>query len=243
LGQAGFVTLVLSLGSGCVTNRQQVEPAAIADRAASAPVVEVSRAYHVRCPDVLQVNIVGLPQYSGRHPLGPDGRLDLGDAGRPPVDGETTPEIVRTVAQVLSVPPQQVDVEVAEYNSQFVYLFGQIAGAQRAVPYQGPETVMDLLRRVGGLRAGAAVGDITVIRPHIADGKTPEIFHLDLNALVAGGDAEANIFLEPYDQVHIGQSRRARFGDCLPPWLRPVYNRLCGMKRRPSLPPVKPSAG
>ncbi|MGH6682239.1 MAG: hypothetical protein ACREDL_25630, partial [Bradyrhizobium sp.] len=66
---------------------------------------------------------------------------------------------------------------------------------------------------------GAALRDITVIRPHVAEGKTPEVFHIDLASIVLKNDAETNILLEPFDQVHVGQSRRSYFSDCLPPWL------------------------
>jgi hypothetical protein len=79
---------------------------------------------------------------------------------------------------------------------------------------------LDLLHRAGGLPEGAAVGDITIIRPHVAEGKTPEVFHIDLAAIVLRKDLETNILLQPFDQVHIGQSRRSSFRDCLPPWLR-----------------------
>ncbi len=181
---------------------------------------------------MLGVEIADLPQYSGPQRIGPDGRINLGDSGRVRVDGETAPEIIRTVAEVVSVPPERVHVQVAEHNSQYLYLFGEVAGLQRAVPYQGPETVLDLLHRVGGLTPAAALRDIQVIRPHIADGKTPEVFSIDLAAIVLRNDQETNIAIEPYDQVHIGQSRRSCFGACLPPWLRPVYDRMCGMKSR-----------
>jgi protein involved in polysaccharide export with SLBB domain len=169
---------------------------------------------------MLQLDIAGLPQYAGPLSISPDGRIDLGDAGRPQVDGETTPEIVHTIADAVGVPPEQVHVSIEEYNSQYLYLFGQAAGGQRVVAYQGPETVLDLLHRAGGLPEGAAVGDITIIRPHVAEGKTPEVFHIDLAAIVLHNNLETNILLQPFDQVHIGQSRRSSFRDCLPPWLR-----------------------
>jgi len=174
------------------------------------------------------------PQYSGLQRIHADGRINLGEAGRPRVDGETALEIVRTVAEAVGVSPNQVHVAVAEYNSQYLYLFGQVTGLQRTVPYQGPETVVDLLHRVGGLTPGAALHDIRVVRPHVAEGKAPEVFHIDLPAILLRGDPETNVVLEPYDQIHIGQSRRSYFSDCLPPWLRPVYDRACGMKRRSS---------
>jgi protein involved in polysaccharide export with SLBB domain len=218
--RAGSLTPLLALLGGCLTNRGQIEQALIAYRPPPAHSVQVAAMYRARCPDLLQIEIAGLPQYTGPHPISPDGRIDLRDAGRPQVDGETLPEIVRTVAEAAAVPPEQVHVSIAEYNSQYIYLFCQAAGSQRVVTYHGPETVLDLLHRAGGLPQGAAVGDITIIRPHVAEGKTPEVFHIDLAAIILRKDPETNILLQPFDQVHIGQSRRSSLRDCLPPWLR-----------------------
>jgi protein involved in polysaccharide export with SLBB domain len=222
--RAGLGAPLLMLLSGCLSNRGQIEQALIAYRPPPAHLVQIASKYRARCPDLLQVDVAGLPQYSGPQRIGPDGCIDLGDAGRPQVDGATVSEIVRMVAECVGVAPEQVHVSIAEYNSQYLYLFGQVAGSQRAVPYQGPETVLDLLHRVGGLRQGAAVGDVTVIRPHVAEGKTPEVFHIDLAAIVLRNDPETNILLQPFDQIHIGQSPRSSFRDCLPPWLRSVFS-------------------
>lgn len=217
---AGLLTPLLALLSGCVTNRGQIEQAIRARRLPPTHLLQLAAAYRARCPDVIQVDIAGLPQYSGAKPIAPDGRIDLGKGGRPQVESETAPEIVRTVAELVGVPPQRVRVAVAEYNSQYLYLFGPVGGSQRAVPYRGPETVLDLLHRTGGISGSAALHDITILRPHVAEGKRPEVFHIDLAAIVLRNDAETNILLEPFDQVHIGQSRRSCFHDCLPPWLR-----------------------
>ncbi len=229
---AGFLASGLSVLAGCATSRTQIEQALRADRSPPSHLQEIAGEYQVHCPDVLSVEIGPAPQYNGLQRIHPDGRITLGDAGRPRVDGETGAEIVRTVAETVGVHPNQVHVAVAEYNSQYLYLFGQVAGSQRTMPYQGPETVVDLLHRVGGLTPGAALHDIRVIRPHVAQGKAPEVFRIDLAAILLRGDLETNIVLEPYDQIHIGQSRRSYFSDCLPPWLRPFYDRACGMKRR-----------
>lgn len=217
---AGVLTPLLALVSGCVANRGQIEQAVRARRPPPTQALQLAATYQARCPDVLQVDIAGLPQYSGVKRIEPDGRIDLGDAGRPQIDSETTSEIVRTVAESVGVPPEQVHVAVAEYNSQYLYLLGPAGESQRAVPYCGPETLLDLLQRAGGLPSNAALREITVIRPHVADGKRPELFHIDLSAIVLRNDAETNILLEPFDQIHIGQSRRSCFNDCLPPWLR-----------------------
>jgi protein involved in polysaccharide export with SLBB domain len=233
---AGVLASTFGVAAGCVSNRTQIDQALLAQRPPAAYFQQIANAYHARCPDMLAMEIAGLPQYSGSHRIGPDGRIDLGDAGQPRVDGGTTPEIARVIAEHLSVSPEQVRVTVTEYNSQYLYLYGQVAGLQRAVPYQGPETVLDLLHRVGGVAPGATVRDIKVVRPHVADGKVPEVFRVDLTAIVVRKDSETNIILQPCDQIYIGQSHRSSFGDCLPPWLRPVYQRLCGMKRESERP-------
>ncbi len=231
---AGLLTPLLAAAGGCVTDRAQIERAVIAQPTPSLHIHQLDSSYRVRCPDVLQVAFDDVPQYNGKRPIEADGRLDLGNSGRPRVDGETIPEVVREVAAVVGVSPQRVHVDVAEYNSQSIYLFGQVAGSERAVPYRGPETIVDLLHRVGGIGVGAAPRDIKVIRPHVADGKTPEIFTVDLAAILLRNDPSTNLQLEPFDQIHIGQSRRSFFGDCMPPWFRPIYERVCGLGRQRS---------
>lgn len=221
---AGLLALLLAGLSGCLGNRGQIEQRLSAYRPPPAHLSQVALKYRARCPDLLQIDIAGLPQYSGPQRIGPDGCIDLGDAGRPQVEGETIPEMVRTVAEAIGVCPEQVRVCVAEYDSQYLYVYGQEAGSQRAVPYRGPETVLDLLHRVSGFQQGAAMSDVTVIRPHVAEGKTPEVFHVNLAAIVLHNDPETNVLLQPYDQIHIGQSQRSSFRDCVPPWLHSVFS-------------------
>src|SRR5579864_4058865 len=123
---AGLLTPLLSVLSGCLGNRGQIEQALIAYRPPTAHLRQVASNYHARCPDLLQVDIAGVPQHSGKQRIGPDGCLDLGEAGRLQVDGETTPEIVRTVAETVGVASEQVHVAVIQHNSQYLYVIGQV---------------------------------------------------------------------------------------------------------------------
>lgn len=191
----------------------------------------VAGQYLVRCPDVLEVAVAGRPDLTGRIAVAADGRLDLEAAGRPRVEGLTVAEVARAVADAAAMPPTAVRARVVEYNSQQVYLFGEVFGLHRAVPYQGPETVLDLLQRVGGVTPGAAEGDIHVIRSHVADGHDPQVFHIDLRAITDQKDARSNVRLQPFDQVYVGQARRAVLDRCMPPWLRPAYQTLAGLRR------------
>ena len=225
--------LVVVLLAGCAQTRPHVDQAVKADDGGAARKEGVAEQYLIRCPDLLQVTVEGRPDLPPRAAVGPDGRLDREDLGQPRVEGQTLAETARAVAAALAVSPEAVHVSVVEYNSQQVYLFGEVLGQHRAVAYQGPETVLDLLQRVGGITPEAAEGDIHVIRSHVADGHDPEVFHIDLRAIAVKKDMSTNVRLRPFDQVYVGQTRRAVIDRCMPPWLRPAYEALFGMRRQP----------
>jgi protein involved in polysaccharide export with SLBB domain len=156
----------------------------------------------------------------------------LVDGNRLHVDGLTAPEVARAAADRLELPAEQVRVGIIEYNSQELYLFGGVAGQERAVPYQGPETILHLLQRVGGVAPGAAIGNIQVVRSHVADGTSPELFQVDLTAILLHGDEKTNMCLEPFDQIYIGQTKRSCLKTALPPWLQALCERLTGAEVR-----------
>jgi polysaccharide export outer membrane protein len=205
----------------------------MADRGGTARNEGVADHYSVGCPDVLAVEVLNRPDLSGKYAVGPDGRIEMARLGRPRVDGLTPSAIAQLLAKQAGMPSSQVRVHVADYQSRQIYLFGQVHGLQRAVAYQGQETVLDLLQRIGGITPGAAPSDVFVIRPRIAEGQRPEVFHVDLRAIVLNGDQRTNIRLQPFDQIHVGETRQALVERCIPGWLRPLYQALWETRPKP----------
>jgi protein involved in polysaccharide export with SLBB domain len=177
-------------------------------------------AYTVACPDVLEVSIRGRSDLSGPVVVDPDGRLAPGALPRLEVEGATPEEVAVRVADVLSVARPEVRVRVAEHHSRHLFLFGQVQGLRHALPYQGPETVTELLHRTGGLTPGAALSEVHVVRPNVAAGKRPEVFPIDLEAILLKHDRRSDLTLEPGDQIYVGETLRSSWCRCLPPWLR-----------------------
>ena len=215
--------LWLGLLGGCATT-----PAAI-DQAMMVGVTDPARVaarYQVGCPDLLEIT---MPGRTIRPEVRVDGRVDLGALGKPRVQGQTLPAVARTVAGLADLPPGQVQVRVAAYRSQKVYIFGQVNGLQRAVDYRGPETVIDLLQRAGGISPGAEPDQVTVVRSHVATGGRPEVFTVALGDIVMNHDLRTNLQIEPSDQVHIGETRQSKFEKVVPPLLRPLYRQFWGM--------------
>jgi protein involved in polysaccharide export with SLBB domain len=222
----GFLALCLIGLAGCAGGREQLRQALIH---ANHPVLarDLAAHYVIRCPDVLAVQVAGRPDLSLNVAVGPNGCINL--AGQAlHVAGHTVPRAAALLAQRLRLPPTAVRVEVSAYNSQHLYLVGgDIASGRQVVSYRGPETVVDLLRRID-LGQGAELGEIRVVRAHVADGKPPEVFHVDLHGVLMDRDASTNIRLEPSDHIHIGQRQPSKVDRCLPPWLRAAFEPLFG---------------
>jgi polysaccharide biosynthesis/export protein len=226
-----MLPLALGLTAGCSATGPRVAKALMADRNPAAHGADTEARYIVHCPDLLEVEAPGRLDDGAARPVGADGCIPLADGGRFHVDGMTAPEIAQAAANWLGLSTEQVRVGVMEYNSQELYLLGEVAGQERPVPYHGPETVLDLLQRVGGVAPGAAIGNIQVVRSHVADGTSPELFQVDLEAILLHGDQKTNVRLEPFDQIYIGQTKRSCLKTVLPRWLQPLYERLTGIRR------------
>jgi protein involved in polysaccharide export with SLBB domain len=182
--------------------------------------------YQIGCLDVLAIEATGRPPLKIRQMVGPDGRIDLGEYGKPRVEGHSPIEVAALLSGELGINQGAVHVRVAAYRSQQLFVFGPGAGWQRSVPYQGQETVLDALQRVGSLASNAEPADVYVVRPHIADGSRPEVFHVNLHAIIVKHDPKTNLRLLPNDQIYIAPSRQARIEQVLPPWIRPAYQAI-----------------
>lgn len=226
-----WLGLSLWLVLGCATGHRQLDEALLADQGSAQRNSEVAERYVVACPDVLEWTVDERPELAGKQAIGPDGRVDVGNLGRARVEGQALPEAARSMAAQAKVAPSSVHVHVAEYNSQQIYLFGEVTGLQRVFPYQGEETLVDLLKRAGGITAGAAPDHVYVVRTQVADGKQPEVFHVALKAILLDHKPETNVRLQPFDQVYVGETRQSSISKCLPPCLRPMYQSICGLHR------------
>jgi protein involved in polysaccharide export with SLBB domain len=219
-GPARTLILCLSLAAGCASTTAQVETALLADHNPAAHARDLDLHYRVRYPDVLDVHIEGRPDCSGPRPVSIDGRVWLTPQLGIQAGGEPLPGIAHAIARQLRLGETAVQLRVAEYHSQHLYLVGEVGLKHQVVAYRGPETILDLLQRIGGVPPGAEVADVRVVRAHVADGLPPEVFHVDLAAILLHRDLQTNIRLEPFDRIHIGQSRSAEVACQMPPCLR-----------------------
>jgi protein involved in polysaccharide export with SLBB domain len=189
------------------------------------PSADAVEDYRLACPDVIAVTCLAFPNIAGQYPIEPDGTVAVPGLGAVVVGGCTAGEAADRLAAAAGLPAGRIRVTIHEHNSRVVFLSGPGAGSERIVPYRGPETVVEFLQRCGGLEAQAEVSEIHVVRPNVATGRRPDVFTVDLAAILVRGDAASNVTLEPYDQVYVAATRRSAWARYLPTGSWPSFNR------------------
>jgi protein involved in polysaccharide export with SLBB domain len=229
-GVTFLLGIMATLLSGCSADRSHVDRALMAERGTAGRNEGVAGRYKIGCPDILELTMSGLSAPNARLPVNPDGRIQLGQGRVLLVEGRTPEEVASLVAARLALPVDQVAIRVGEFKSKEIYISGPGIGIPRTVPYRGPETVLDVLQRVGGIAPSAAPEEVYVVRSHIADGDRPEVFHVELRAILLKKDDKTNVRLEPFDHIHVGETRQGKTDKCLPPWLRPFHQAIWGIE-------------
>jgi protein involved in polysaccharide export with SLBB domain len=226
----GRAALLLALVAGCSgTQFLQQKCPTPPDPKAAAEAPAPSAAYQVACPDVLEVTFADRPEWDAVAVVDVDGRLPLVEPGNPRVEGHTLEEIRAALARLAGCAPERVTVALAAPRSGRVVVYGPVRGKARTVPYQGPEPVIDFLKRVGGLPPGSKLNQVYVIRPNVAAAARPQVFRVNVPAVLVDDDQRTNVPLQPDDQVYVGETRQSSLSRLMPDWLGTAYRRMTGL--------------
>ena len=222
----GAVFAILCVAGCATTDRNQLETALAANRhpPGHSPADE---GYVIACPDHVELRVSSRDDIRFVGPVEPDGRIDIDGVGRLRVEGQTPTGVRRQISTIVDVSYDAVSVRVTHHQSRYIFLTGSVMGSQQAVPYEGPESVVEFLQRAGGLKPGAALNQIHVVRSRVTDGGPPEVYDIDVEAVLLRGDRRSNLVLQPFDQVYVGQTKRSAIVPMLPPWLRPAFKAAC----------------
>ena len=132
----------------------------------------------------------------------PDGTIFYPYVGKISVDGLHVTQIrdliTKDLGQYIEAP--QVDVSVAAYRSQRVFVSGAVLQPSTLPITNVPLTLMDALTACGGMSADADWRSVVVTSEN-SQGTTREV--LDLYALLQDGDTSQNRVLGANDIVHV----------------------------------------
>lgn len=170
-------------------------------------------AYQVGVGDVLNITVWNHPeltipagQYRSAGETGnvvhPDGTIFYPYIGKLMVEGKEVTKIRDLVTNKLSqyIESPQIDVSVAAYRSQRVFVSGEVMNPANVPITNMPLTLLDAINACGGLSADADWRSV-VITTEGDYGAINET--IDLYALYHQGDMKQNRLLGPNDIVHV----------------------------------------
>ena len=161
------------------------------------PVAAETLSYILGPSDVIEVSVLGRPDFTTKGRIGEDGTFRLPFLGAILAANKTTVQLSDDVAKALDVggyfAHPIVKIEVASYASRYVTVLGAVAKPD-LVTVDRAYRLSEIIARVGGVREGGA--DYVVYRPH--DGPSRKIA---LEAM-ATGDSRDDPYVSPGDKVY-----------------------------------------
>jgi polysaccharide biosynthesis/export protein len=167
--------------------------------------------YIVDQPDSIRIEFINDPSNTRDVTLRSDGKVTLPLINDIELAGLTSMQIrdklLKKYSQYYTDP--KILVTVTGFHSKHIYVYGEVGGRRGAIPYTGKLTVSDVIGQVGGFTNRAAPDKVRVIR---RDPKNPEVFRVDLKALIYEGDITQEVRLAENDVIVIPPNWLAKIG-------------------------------
>ena len=172
---------------------------AAAQSAPAAPAPTKSDSGYILGPDdVIEVSVLGQPEFTTRGRVRADGSLVLPFVGSTAVSSETPVSLAKKIAATLKTGGYYsnpiVSIEVSSYASRYVVVLGAIAqpGLQ---PVDRGYRVSEIIARAGGIRGDGA--EYVILR-RIAGGEVKLPFEK-----LATGSVDDDPFVAPGDKIYV----------------------------------------
>ena len=164
-----------------------------------------AEAYRLGDGDELTLEVWGRPELSGKHVIGPDGKVSLPLLGARLFSGlsrEDAAEIMRSGYLSSGLYKDlSVTVRVDRYTSQRVYILGRVA-SPGVLEFPSTPTLLEAITRAGSLPIGDNSQKAALTRCAVFRGRD-RIVWIDLKPLLTSGDLSANIRLQRNDLIYI----------------------------------------
>jgi polysaccharide export outer membrane protein len=162
--------------------------------------------YQLGDGDELTIEVWGRPELSGKHVIGPDGRITLPVAGSLELRNLSRDQAAEAVHKALA--PYYLDpavtLRIDRYTSNRVFILGRVANPG-ALQFESTPTLLDVITRAGALPVGGAGSEKAALnRCAVVQGD--RIVWINLKTLLTDGNLAYNIRLRRNDVVYIPDS-------------------------------------
>ena len=189
----GSLLLNLTVGSSTPANAQTPEPLLppMPTPAEVAPIPAVGE-YTLGAGDLIRVDILDVPEYSGEYLILNDGTLSLPLIGRLEVEGSTVPQLTNLISQKYTPYVQQplATVSIVSPRPMTIAVAGEVnRPGSYIVPLAVPDTqtrqfqfykVTQLLQEAGGVTQAGDISQVEIRRVNPAE----QVFTVNLRELL-----------------------------------------------------------
>ncbi len=174
--------------------------------------------------DVIQINVRRHPEFSGRFPIGANGKIQYPFIGDIDLNGLTKTEASAKITSTLSVYVEspEVDVSIIEYNSKVIYIVGMVARPGRYSMRAEFMPIREAIMDAGLPRENiASLRRAVIIRP--MEGDKPIVKKVNLLNLLYGGQLKINYDLKSGDIVYLPSTALYKISTVLSQIVAPFY--------------------
>ncbi len=164
----------------------------------------VSGEYTLGKDDIIEINVRRHPEFTGRFPIGANGKIQYPFIGDIELSGLTKSQSIKklTATLVEFVESPEVDITIVEYNSKVVYIVGMVAFPGKYSMRAEFMPLRDAVIAAGLPRENiASLRRAMIIRP--LEAGEPIVKKVNLLSLIYNGNLKLNYDLRSGDIVYL----------------------------------------
>ena len=157
--------------------------------------------------DELVVDVFGHPELSGKHVIGPDGKITLPVAGVVTLSNLSREDANQSVADAYGkfYSGLSVELRVESYTSNRIFILGRVA-SPGALHFDSAPTLLEAITRAGSLPVGGIGADKAAMNRCVIFRGRDTVVWVDLKPLLKDGNLAYNLQLQRNDVLYIPDS-------------------------------------
>ena len=161
-------------------------------------------AYRLGPGDELTIDVWGHPELSGKHQIGPDGRITLPVAGDLRIIDLTREESSEAINQAFGkfYANLAVTLRVDRYTSNRIFILGRVSNPG-AILFDRAPTLLEAITRAGSLPVGGMGSEKAALTRCAVFRGRDQVAWIDLKSLLTGGNLALNLRLHRDDIVYV----------------------------------------
>lgn len=161
--------------------------------------------YHIASEDVLDLQFQSTPEFNQTVTVQPDGYITLREVGDVQVEGETLPELRRTLqtayARILANPVVSVDLK--DFQRPYFMALGQVARPGK-YDLRGVTTVSEAVAMAGGFTPQSKHSQVLLFRR--VNDNWSSVTKIDLKHMLKSRNLSEDMSLHPGDMLYVPQN-------------------------------------